>query len=194
MPRNIKIIATISSLNCSVEFIRSLYEKGMTVVRLNTAHMMPEEALNIIANTRSVSDRIGILLDTKGPEMRTCPADESLSVTHGEVIKMKGAPGQKSIGDLICVSYSGFVHDVPIGSSVLVDDGYIALTVIDKNDEFLFAGWRMTELSDRGRVSIYHLSTSNSLHFLKRIKVLFDLLRKMILISLLTLSYVMHRM
>lgn len=137
MLRNTKIVATISSLNCSIPFIADLYSAGMNVVRLNTAHMSHDDALDVIINTREVSDKIGILLDTKGPEIRTCDTDEALSVKYGDTVRVKGAPGMKSHDDIICVSYAGFVNDVPVGSSILIDDGYIALAVMQKDDEFL---------------------------------------------------------
>jgi len=66
----------------------------MNVVRLNTAHMSHEDALEMIENTRKVSDKIGILLDTKGPEIRTCDARAPLSVKHGDYIWIKGAPDE----------------------------------------------------------------------------------------------------
>ena len=138
MPRKTKIVATISSLNCSPEFIGRLYREGMNVVRLNTAHMTHDDALQVIKNTRQVSDKIGILLDTKGPEIRTCDNEQSLSVKYGDTIRLKGAPGEKSKDNVICVSYEHFVKDVPIGSSILIDDGYIALVVMDKDDEYLY--------------------------------------------------------
>ena len=53
-----KIIATISTLNCGADFIRSLYENGMNVVRLNTAHMEVEELEGIVQTVRSVSDTL----------------------------------------------------------------------------------------------------------------------------------------
>ena len=135
--RKTKIVATVSNLNCSPEFIGRLYEAGMNVVRLNTAHMTHEDALEVVENTRKVSDKIGILLDTKGPESRTCDAEKPLSVKHGDYIRIKGAPDETSRDDVICVSYTHFVKDVPVGSSVLVDDGYIALAVMKKDDEYL---------------------------------------------------------
>lgn len=137
MPRNTKIVATISNLNCSVPFIQSLYDAGMNVVRLNTAHMTHEDALEVITNVREVSDKIGILLDTKGPEIRTCDAVEPLKVKCNDVIRIKGAPQEKSAGDVICVSHKHFVDDVPVGSSILIDDGHIALGVMEKSDEYL---------------------------------------------------------
>ncbi len=135
--RKTKIVATISNLNCSPEFIAGLYEAGINVVRLNTAHMSHEDALEVITNTRTVSPKIGILLDTKGPEIRTCDADSPLAVKHGDSIRIKGASEGKSSGNTICVSYDRFVHDVPVGSSILIDDGHIALAVMKKEADTL---------------------------------------------------------
>lgn len=137
MRRNTKIVATISNLNCSPDFIKGLYWAGINVVRLNTAHMTHDDALEVIENTRQVSNKIGILLDTKGPEIRTCDNDKPLSVKYGDTIKIKGAPGEVSKGNVICVSYEHFVKDIPVGSSILIDDGYIALAVMEKNEEYL---------------------------------------------------------
>ena len=66
-----KIVATISDKRCDVGFLRELYEAGMNVVRLNTAHQTLEDAMKVIRNVREVSDEIPLLIDTKGPEVRT---------------------------------------------------------------------------------------------------------------------------
>lgn len=137
MSRNTKIVATISNLRCSVDFIEKLYKSGMSVVRLNTAHMTHDDALEVIENTRKVSERIAILLDTKGPEIRTCDADQSFAVKTGDTIRIKGAPGECSNDDSITVSYAGFADDVPVGSTILIDDGYIALTVTARENDYL---------------------------------------------------------
>ena len=68
--KHTKIVATISDRRCEVEFIRQLFDAGMNVARLNTAHISTESALAMINNVRAVSDSIGILVDTKGPEIR----------------------------------------------------------------------------------------------------------------------------
>jgi pyruvate kinase len=138
MPMKTKIVATISNLNCSPEFIERLHRAGMTVVRLNTAHMSHDDALKVIQDTRKVSDKIGILLDTKGPEIRTCTSDSPLKVKCGETIRIKGAPGKPSHDDIIHVSYEFFVRDVPVKSSILIDDGFLALTVSNKDEEYLY--------------------------------------------------------
>ena len=63
--KHTKIVATISDKRCDVEFIRQLFDAGMNVVRLNTAHISTESAIVMIKNVREVSDSIAILVDTK---------------------------------------------------------------------------------------------------------------------------------
>ena len=70
-----KIVASISDRRCDVDFIRQLFDAGVNVVRMNTAHATPEGIRRIIRNTRAVSKHIGILIDTKGPEVRTTDND-----------------------------------------------------------------------------------------------------------------------
>ena len=65
-----KIVASISDRRCDVDFIKQLFEAGMNVVRMNTAHASREGFEALIANVRTVSNRIAILMDTKGPEVR----------------------------------------------------------------------------------------------------------------------------
>ena len=61
-----KIICTISDINCEVDFIRQLFESGMNVARINSAHASIEGAQRVVDNIRAVSDKIAILVDTKG--------------------------------------------------------------------------------------------------------------------------------
>ncbi|MEA1969011.1 MAG: pyruvate kinase [Thermodesulfobacteriota bacterium] len=137
MQRKTKILATISDKNCEPDLLTKLYKAGMDVVRLNTAHQTHDDALKVIENVRKVSDKIAILIDTKGPEIRTCEADEPLKVVYGDYVRIKGAPLEKSRDDIICVSHKEFVKDVPAGSSILIDDGSLALAVMEKDDEYL---------------------------------------------------------
>ena len=70
-----KIVASISDQRCDVDFIRNLFDAGMNVVRMNTAHATPEGIRKIIRNTRAVSRHIGILIDTRRPEIRKTAND-----------------------------------------------------------------------------------------------------------------------
>ena len=75
-----KIVCTISDINCDVDFIRDLYERGLNVVRMNTAHANDEGIKRLIANVRTVSENIPILIDTKGPEIRTTTFPDDYTV------------------------------------------------------------------------------------------------------------------
>ena len=56
-----KIVATISDRKCDVEFLKELYEAGVNVVRLNTAHQTLEDAMKVVNNVRKVSDDIALI-------------------------------------------------------------------------------------------------------------------------------------
>ena len=85
-----KIVATISDLNCSPDFIRSLYEAGMSAVRLNTAHQDHAGTLKVVESVRQVSQTIPIILDTKGPELRTTKTEADILVKTGDSITVIG--------------------------------------------------------------------------------------------------------
>jgi pyruvate kinase len=137
MLKHTKIVATISDERCDVEFLRSLYNAGMNVVRLNTAHMTEEGLSRVVANVREVSYRIGILMDTKGPEVRTTVASEPIPFVTGETVKIMGEPEKETTHDCICVSYRNFVSDIAVGSDILIDDGDLELKVMEKHDDYL---------------------------------------------------------
>ncbi|MDP2335976.1 MAG: pyruvate kinase [Bacteroidota bacterium] len=134
--KHTKIVATISDKRCDIEFIRQLYEAGMNVVRLNTAHISLESAITMIKNVREVSDSIGILVDTKGPEIRTKNISAPIEVKEGDLIKIKGGNGQ-SDQKTIYVSYTDIQREVPAGNMILIDDGDLALEVIEQGDDCL---------------------------------------------------------
>ncbi len=131
MPKT-KIVATISDRNADEGFIRSLYEEGMNVVRLNTAHQTPDQTLKVVEATRNVSEKIALLLDTKGPEVRTACSSEDIHVRPGDEIRLEGNSQASSTPQCIYVTYDHFADDVPVGSSVLIDDGDVGLTVKSK--------------------------------------------------------------
>jgi pyruvate kinase len=127
-----KIVATISDKNCEPEFLKSLYEAGMNVVRINSAHASLEGALKIISNVRKVSDKIATLIDTKGPEIRTTECDVPLNLKKGDRIRIIGDPDRKTTSEAIYVTYRNIATDVPVESVILMDDGELKLTVTRK--------------------------------------------------------------
>lgn len=138
MPKSTKIVATISDLRCEVDFIRELYIEGINVVRMNSAHLQREGFDRIINNTRAVSRNIGILMDTKGPEVRTTVAEnDGIEINTGDVFKIYGNPDKLTTSEVISVNYPYFVRDLKVGDSILFDDGEIEVKVESKTEEYL---------------------------------------------------------
>jgi len=109
----------------------------MNVARLNTAHLDFDGINKIVTNIRTVSDEIAILIDTKGPEVRTTVADKDIELKTGSEILLAGDPDHKSDGKKICVSYPYLADDVSLGTHILIDDGEIDLKVIEKSKDGL---------------------------------------------------------
>ena len=136
MDKKTKIICTVSDRMCDESFIRSLYERGMNIVRINSAHTTLDGAQTIVDNVRNVSGDIRILIDTKGPEIRLTDTDipDGIKVREGEIIEFRNNVGFNSSRRHLNTNCPTFVNDVPVGSSILIDDGSIGLLVTDKDD------------------------------------------------------------
>ena len=134
-----KIVCTIGPASESEEILKKLVFEGMNVCRLNFSHGSYEEhksRMDTIKKVREELDRpIGILLDTKGPEIRT--GDFSLP----EVQLNAGDKFTITMDDIVgdnnrcTVSYKELVNDVNAGDRILIDDGLIELAVISKTDK-----------------------------------------------------------
>ena len=134
-----KIVCSISDRRCSTEFLRKLFFAGMNVVRMNTAHATQEGMVQIINNVRAVSPHIGILIDTKGPEVRTTSVAEEIPYKTGEMVKIFGRPNMDTTHDIVNVSYTDITKDVHEGDDVLFDDGALDMKVISNEGPMLIA-------------------------------------------------------
>ena len=134
-----KIICTISDLRCETDFIRSLFENGMNVARINSAHATLEGAQKIVDNIRAVSDRIAILIDTKGPEVRLNAMEGAVGFVakKADTIVIKDGPQMLCRPDTLYTNCPTFVNDVPAGASILIDDGSVELLVKEKKCDCL---------------------------------------------------------
>jgi len=123
----------------SEEMLEKLMNAGMNVARLNFSHGSHEEHKARIDTIRKVAKRlnktIGLLLDTKGPEIRTHNMKDGVIVLEKgkevtvSVNEVEGTPGKFSI------TYENLINDVNVGSYILLDDGLVELQVkeIDKD-------------------------------------------------------------
>ena len=155
MLKHTKIVATISDKRCDVPFLKELFEAGMNVVRLNSAHLDEEGFLKIINNVRDVSDRIGILVDTKGPEIRTTAAENLIELKTGDEIRLEGNPDGISSNEIIYISYVNIADEMNPGDDILIDDGEIDLKVISvKSDHIICKAMNDGKIGSRKSVNI----------------------------------------
>lgn len=158
MKKFTKIVATISDRRCDIPFLMQLYENGLNVVRMNSAHLDLTGFKRIIANVRAVSPSIGILMDTKGPEVRTTTnADDSrpVVINEGDRVIICGDPGGFTTAERICLSYRAIAEDVKPGMHLLIDDGELDFLIKSiEGDKLVCMACNGGELGSRKSVNI----------------------------------------
>ncbi len=131
--RRTKIICTIGPASESPEKIKELLHAGMNVARLNFSHGSYEEHGNRMKNLKAVAEQegfnLGILLDTKGPEIRTGIApDGGIQLENGQsfVLDLNEEIGSS---ERIFITYENLWREVSVGTHILLDDGLMDLEV-----------------------------------------------------------------
>ena len=135
--RKTKIVCTIGPASESVEKLVELINSGLNVCRLNFSHGDFEEHGARIVNIREAAKQtgktVGILLDTKGPEIRTNTMENgAIELEEGSeiIVSMTEVVGTT---EKFSITYPGLIDDVHVGSKILLDDGLIGLEVQDIN-------------------------------------------------------------
>lgn len=149
--RKTKIVCTIGPASETPEILEQLIEAGMNVARLNFSHGNHEEHGERIKRIREASKKtgkiVGILLDTKGPEIRTHQMENgAIELVTGQslAISMKETLGNN---EMFSITYDRLIEDVSKGSIILLDDGLIELRVKSTDLE---AGLIHTEVYNAG--------------------------------------------
>jgi pyruvate kinase len=134
--RHTKIIATVGPSTESAERLGQLIKSGVDVIRLNMAHGSGEWVTLLVKRIRAVSAELGrqiaVMMDVKGPEIRTGTVAEPIDLKAGDIFEFYTSipsDGVRGVG----VNYPGLPTDVNVGATVLVDSGLIRLAVIDKD-------------------------------------------------------------
>ncbi|MDE5828014.1 MAG: pyruvate kinase, partial [Duncaniella sp.] len=131
MMKYTKIVATVSDKRCDTDFLRQLSEAGMNVVRMNSAHLEFEGFKRIVDNTRQADESLAIMMDTKGPEIRTTATVTGLPVTFktGDIVEFIGDPEGKTSPQTIYLNYARIAEDVQPGNRFLIDDGELGFVI-----------------------------------------------------------------
>lgn len=139
-----KIICTIGPASDSYEVMKALVEAGMDVMRMNFSHGNHADHLVRMNTLDKVNQELGThiasLLDTKGPEIRTHLFKEGKAVVNeGDKVEvhMKEIEGDNT---KFSVNYPNLYNDMEVGQTILVDDGYLELTVekIDTKKQIIY--------------------------------------------------------
>lgn len=138
--RKTKIICTIGPASDSEEKLKELMRAGMNVARFNFSHGTHEEQKLKLAKVIKVSNELNLpvatLLDTKGPEIRLCDFEGgSAELESGQlfILTTEDILGTK---EKASITYKNLKSDIEVGSTVLIDDGKIEMTVekIEENE------------------------------------------------------------
>jgi len=136
--KNTKLVCTIGPKSESKEVMAKLVDAGMNVIRCNFSHGDHAEQGARFDTIREINaekgTHVGILLDTRGPEIRThlfenggvnLDAGQAVAISVNEVLGTK---------ERFSVNYAGLINDVEVGGTILIDDGNVELTItaIDK--------------------------------------------------------------
>ena len=134
-----KIVCTLGPVSENEETLRELIKNGLNVCRLNFSHGSHEEHKGRMDLVKKLREELNmptaILLDTKGPEIRTGKFDApEVLLEEGQTftITMKDVMGNK---EMCTVSYKGLANDVKAGDTILIDDGLVGLTVKEINGD-----------------------------------------------------------
>ncbi|KAF9689696.1 hypothetical protein SADUNF_Sadunf01G0119100 [Salix dunnii] len=132
--RKTKIVCTIGPSTSSREMIWKLAEAGMNVARLNMSHgdhASHKLTIDLVKeyNAQSDDNVIAIMLDTKGPEVRSGDVPQPIILEEGQEFNFTIKRGVSSV-DTVSVNYDDFINDVEDGDMLLVDGKYTYLALI----------------------------------------------------------------
>lgn len=139
--RRTKIIITLGPASESEAMLEQLIRAGADIVRLNMAHAKHDWTRTVIRRIRVVSERVGrevgIMMDIKGPEIRTGDLAAPIELRPGEIFDFTVKPGAEHDNAeeirSVDVNYQDLVNDIKVGDTVLVDNGLIRLEVLAKD-------------------------------------------------------------
>ncbi|XP_052200998.1 plastidial pyruvate kinase 2 [Diospyros lotus] len=137
--RKTKIVCTIGPSTNTREMIWKLAEAGMNVARLNMSHgdhASHQKVIDLVKeyNAQSKDNVIAIMLDTKGPEVRSGDLPQPITLTTGQEFTFTIRRGVGT-ADCVSVNYDDFVNDVEVGDMLLVDGGMMSLMVKSKTSD-----------------------------------------------------------
>lgn len=141
--RHTKIIATIGPATEALDKLEALIRAGVDIIRLNMAHGTVEWVGEIIARirqaSRNVNRHVAVMMDVKGPEIRTGPVDSPIKLNVGDRLELHTQPFENQNDQVhrVSVNYPDLPRDVELGATVLIDSGLLRTRVLEKDETSL---------------------------------------------------------
>lgn len=134
-----KIVCTLGPASFDADNLLALMRRGMNVARINFSHGSQEGHLGTIQRVREIAAKNGydipVMLDTKGPEIRTGDVEAPIAVKKGEEVLFTYDKKATHSGTIIHVNYPEFGNDVTQAEAILVDNGELTFAFVKKNDD-----------------------------------------------------------
>ena len=135
-----KIVSTLGPASTDVDTIVKLINAGANIFRFNFSHGDHPEHLGRMENVKKAEEitgkHVGLMLDTKGAEIRTTVQKEGkINYEIGDKVRISMDPSIEGTHDKIAVTYPGLYDDTHVGGHVLFDDGLIDMLIDEKDEE-----------------------------------------------------------
>ena len=138
--KNTKVVCTIGPASEEITKLEKLINAGMNVMRMNFSHGDHEEQGARIVSVKALNEKnnwnVGIMLDTKGPEIRTGYMKEGYAdIEQGSTVRVTFDYSYECTAEKIALSYAGLYDDIKVGERILIEDGNLGLLVVGKDEE-----------------------------------------------------------
>jgi pyruvate kinase len=135
MEHKVKIVCTLGPASLKKDTLGAMIDAGMNVARLNFSHGTHESHLAALRLVRELESEkkqpIAVMLDTKGPEIRTTllEDDQSVALQQGQTFELRPDDGSRGCSEWVGVTYPALAHECRVGQDVFIDDGTIHLKI-----------------------------------------------------------------
>jgi len=150
--RRTKIICTIGPKTSTYEALEALAQGGMNVARLNFSHGTYEWHGDVMDKVKQLNATgkysIALMLDTKGPEIRTGDLAQPMALSKGDTVTLTIRNEAQHPANTTSINYDQFINDVEVGDQLLIDSGLINLKIVSKTSTDV-----ITEVLDGGSMS-----------------------------------------
>lgn len=152
-----KIVGTIGPASNDISVLRGMFRSGLSNIRINTAHIKDGDITQVRKMVDSLNSElgtcVGIMVDLKGPELRTGEFKEKpFGITEEKTYRISGKCERK---DDIEINYPAIFSSVSVGDIILMSDGKVKFEVTEKNDDSIIVkALDSGVLKDRSRVNI----------------------------------------